>query len=86
MKQEHPDLFEKAKEYEYANRKNGNAFYWNGDEPLEELERPERVAQIIENWETQRARDRKNSATLVSILGGLEEDEEEREGCLICQI
>jgi hypothetical protein len=86
LKQEHPELFEKAKQYEYANRKNGNAFYWNGDEPLEDLERPDRMAQIVNNWEKQRARTKKNPSTLVSILGGLEDEDEEREGCLICQI
>lgn len=86
LKQEHPGLFEKAKEYEYANRKNGNAFYWNGDEPLEDLEQPERMAQIIDNWEKQRTRNKKSASTLVSILGGLEDEEEEREGCLICQL
>lgn len=86
LKQEHPDLFEKAKDYEYANRKNGNAFYWNGEEPLEELEKPERMAQIVENWEKQRERSRRSASTLVSILGGDQEEEEEREGCLICQL
>jgi hypothetical protein len=86
LKETHPDLFEKAKEYEYANKKNGNAFYWNGDEPLEELEKPERMAQIKENWEKQRERSRKASSSLVHILGGLEEEAEELEGCLICHL
>jgi 3'-phosphoadenosine 5'-phosphosulfate sulfotransferase (PAPS reductase)/FAD synthetase len=86
LKETHPDLFEKAKAYEYANKKNGNAFYWSGDESLEELEKPERMAQIIENWEKQRERSRKNSVNLVHILGGLEEEVEEPEGCLICHL
>ncbi len=86
LKETHPDLFEKAKEYEYANKKNGNAFYWNGNESLEELEKPERMEQIKKNWEKSRERDRKNSSNLIHILGGLEEDEEAREGCLICQL
>jgi 3'-phosphoadenosine 5'-phosphosulfate sulfotransferase (PAPS reductase)/FAD synthetase len=84
----HPDLFEQAKHYEYANKKNGNAFYWSGDEPLEEMEKPERVEEIKQNWERDRARarDRRRQINLVQILGGLEEEEEEREGCLICQL
>jgi 3'-phosphoadenosine 5'-phosphosulfate sulfotransferase (PAPS reductase)/FAD synthetase len=86
LKEIHPDLFEKAKEYEYANKKNGNAFYWNGNESLEELEKPERVEQIKQNWEKSRERDRKNSNSLIHILGGLEEEEEEKEGCLICHL
>lgn len=86
LKETHPDLFEKAKEYEYANKKNGNAFYWNGNEALEDLEKPERMEQIRLNWEKSRDRNRKNSSNLIHILGGLEEEEEEREGCLICQL
>lgn len=82
----HPDLFQRAKEYEYANKLNGNAFYWNGDEPLGELEKPERVEQIKQNWGRNRQRNLRNSPHLVNILGGLEEEEEEREGCLICQL
>jgi hypothetical protein len=86
LKETYPDLFEKAKAYEYANKKNGNAFYWNGEESLEELEQPERMEEIKRNWEKNRERDRRNSSSLVHILGGLEEEEEEREGCLICQL
>lgn len=84
LKERHPELFEKAKKYEHANKMNGNAFYWSGDEPLEELEKPERVTQIKENWEKSQERARKNSPNLINILGGVESDEEEREGCLIC--
>jgi len=86
LKEAHPDLFEQAKQYEYANKLNGNAFYWNGSEPLEELEKPERIAEIKERWEATRERNRKNSGKLVQILGGAEPDDDEREGCLICQI
>jgi len=87
LKETHPNLFEQAKAYEYANQKNGNAFYWNGDEPLEELERPERIAEIKRKWEAGRAaRLKGTSDKLVQILGGADAEEEERVGCLICQI
>jgi 3'-phosphoadenosine 5'-phosphosulfate sulfotransferase (PAPS reductase)/FAD synthetase len=86
LKETYPELFDKAKAYEHANKKNGNAFYWNGEEPLEELERPERMDEIKRNWEQDRERARRNSPNLVHILGGLGEEEEEREGCLICQL
>lgn len=86
LKERHPDLFEEAKKYEYANKVNGNAFYWSGDEPLEELEKPERMEQIKRNWEKSQERARKSSSSLLHILGGLEEEEEEREGCLICEL
>lgn len=86
LRETHPELFEQAKAYEYANQKNENAFYWNGEEPLEELEKPERVAEIKKKWEAERAARLKGSSNkLVQILGGADPDEE-REGCLICQI
>lgn len=86
LKEKHPDLFEEAKKYEYANKVNGNAFYWSGDEPLEELEQPQRMEQIKDNWKKSQERARKSSNNLIHILGGLEEEEEEREGCLICHL
>jgi hypothetical protein len=89
LKETHPDLFEEAKKYEYANKLNGNPFYWNGNESLEELERPERVEEIKRNWELSRDRDRKAAAnkSLLHILGQYDDGEEpEREGCLICQL
>ena len=88
LRETHPDLYEKAKEYEHANKSTGEAFYWNGNESLVELERPERIEQIKQNWEKQRERSRKFAVNkpLVQVLGGLEDDEEEREGCLICQL
>lgn len=86
LKETHPDLFEQAKEYEYANRLNGNAFYWNGNEPLEELEKPERIAEIKQKWKATQLQTRKNSARLVQILGGAETEDEDIEGCTICRI
>jgi len=85
----HPHLFEKAKQYEFANDHNGNPFYWSGDEPLSELEKPERVAEIKRKW-GEKKEGRNNSATgrLVNILGGLsvDDDFDEPEGCLICSL
>ncbi len=87
LKEKHPALFEEAKKLEFANNKNGNPFYWNSDESLSELERPERIEEIKQEWERDNAKRRSRSANLVSILGGYEDEEpEEREGCLICQI
>ena len=87
LKERYPELFEKAKEYEHANMKNGNAFYWNGDEPLTELEQPARVEQIKQDWEQSRKRYAVRPSTLVQILGQVDdEEEEEREACLICDL
>jgi hypothetical protein len=67
----------------------GKPFYWCGDEPLVELERPERMEEIKRNWadKQEKAKRKVTKKLLVSILGGSDWDEEgEKEGCLICQL
>jgi 3'-phosphoadenosine 5'-phosphosulfate sulfotransferase (PAPS reductase)/FAD synthetase len=54
LKQHYPERFEEAKAYEKPNRVNGQVFYW-GDEPLADLEQPERMAEIEENWRNVRS-------------------------------
>lgn len=88
LKQKHPDLYEEAKAYEKPNRVNGNVFFWCKNEPLEELERPDRMQQIIENWEKtqERLRQQKKDVPLTAVLAGLDYEQPAREGCLICQL
>ena len=88
LKQHYPDLFEQAKAYEKPNRVNKNVFYWCDDEPLEELEKPERMAEIERNWEKAQARlrARPTNRPLVSTLGGLEVEVGVRKGCLMCHL
>ncbi len=87
LKQKYPEAFEDAKSYEKPNRVNGKVFYW-GDEPLSELERPERMAEIEANWQVnqERRRQRRPNRPLAAVLGGLELDEPAAESCLICQL
>jgi hypothetical protein len=42
----HPELFEKAKRYEKCDPEIGEQYTWNEGESLEELSRPQRIAQI----------------------------------------
>lgn len=86
LRQNHPHLFEEAKTYEKPNRVNGKVFHWT-DEPLSELEKPERMAEIEErhNRARETRRDR-SSKSLASVLGGLEHTSPVREGCMICQL
>ena len=84
LKERHPDLFEQAKEYERRSVINGEEFFWNERESLEELERPERMEEIRRNWEERQLHRKKRATRLVEIVGGMELEEEEREGCLIC--
>jgi 3'-phosphoadenosine 5'-phosphosulfate sulfotransferase (PAPS reductase)/FAD synthetase len=88
LKQRYPDLFEQAKAYEKPNRVNGNIFYWCDNEPLAELEKPERIAEIEDNWRKtqERLAKRQRNRSLAQTLGGLEVEPDRRDGCLICQI
>ena len=89
LKETYPELFEQAKRYEHANKLNGSPFYWCGNEPLEELERPERVEEIKRKWteKQEKGKNASKSRLLLHILGDSAEDEEgEKEGCLICHV
>lgn len=88
LKQHYPDLYEEAKKYERPNSVNGNVFYWCEDESLADLEKPERMAQVENNWRKtqERLRERRGNRSLAETLGGLEVNDEPRTGCLICQL
>jgi len=57
LKERHPDAFEEAKRYEKSALEHGSPFTWTKGEPLEDLEKPERVNQIIEDFARRRQRD-----------------------------
>lgn len=90
LKQVHPELYDQAKEYERRSIERTNGFTWTQRETLEELEQPERMAQIVRDWEAaqERKRARRKNRTLAETLGGLDDEDgiHEREGCLICSI
>lgn len=56
LKEEHPEAFEEAKAYEKNAVEHGSPFTWSQGESLEELEKPERVAQIKDDHERRLAR------------------------------
>lgn len=70
----HPDLFEKAMQYE--NKKEG--FTWTQHESLEEMRRPERIQAIKEDY-LKRNSNKSKSAYLLDVL-----DDSENEGCISC--
>ncbi len=51
LREQHPDAFEEAKRYEKTAVDSGSPFTWSQGESLEELERPERIAQIVAEHE-----------------------------------
>lgn len=88
LKRTHPDLYEKAKEYEVRSAAVSKAFTWSSKESLSELEQPERMAEIERNWETAGARRvaKRENLPLASVLAEAEVEDEEPEGCLICSL
>lgn len=88
LKRQHPDLFERAKEYEARSAKVSANFTWCGNESLDELERPERLKQIEDNWNAaqERKRARRENLPLSAVIGGAEFEDEPDEGCLICSL
>lgn len=90
LKKQHPHLFQRAKEYERRSlERNGRPFYWNARESLEELERPDRMAEIEREWAKaqERRKAQRRNLPLVHILGGCElPDEPEERGCVICSL
>ena len=50
LMEKHPEAFEEAKAYEKTAVDHGSPFTWSEHESLEELARPERVAQIKEDY------------------------------------
>lgn len=83
----HPDLFEKAKSYERCASPGMPAYTWTQRESLEELARPERVAQIkMEHARSMAAQaGRSPNQRLIEVFEDLMEDTWER-ACLICSL
>lgn len=82
----HPDLFKKAIEYEKEDPVTGERYTWVQGESLEELAKPERVAQIKRDYEDRKARAKLHNIDL--SLGEVFEsdDDESSGGCLICHL
>lgn len=88
LKERHPEYFEKAKEYEKYDSLTGARYTWSQSESLEELETPERVAEIkrkhLEAMEKEKHN--KKGQKLFQILGNVLDDEDDTEPCLICSL
>lgn len=57
LKERHPEAFEDAKTYEKTALDSGSPFTWTMGEPLSALERPERIEQVKQEYETRRRRE-----------------------------
>lgn len=57
LKERHPEAFEEAKSYEKNALEHGSPFTWSKGEPLDELEKPARVIQIVADYERRKQRE-----------------------------
>ena len=76
--EKHPDLYEKAKDFEKFDAATGQRFTWSVKESLEELQQPERVEQI------KASQLRSKEATSSALMDLL--DEEDDVSCLVCHL
>jgi 3'-phosphoadenosine 5'-phosphosulfate sulfotransferase (PAPS reductase)/FAD synthetase len=79
----HPALYEEAKKYEKIDPETGERYTWALGESLEEMARPERLAQIRLKGGGL-AKKTGPSRALVDVLGG--DDEDDEQACLICSL
>ncbi len=56
LREQHPEAFEEAKRYEKNAVEHGSPFTWTQGEPLSELEKPDRIAQIRSDYEERLSR------------------------------
>jgi 3'-phosphoadenosine 5'-phosphosulfate sulfotransferase (PAPS reductase)/FAD synthetase len=81
LAEEHPELFEKAKEFEKEDKEKGTRYTWTQGESLDEL--LERKEQILERSEKRKTREAKGN--WLNILAD-EPEEDEDSACLICTL
>ncbi|MFZ6647178.1 phosphoadenosine phosphosulfate reductase family protein [Undibacterium sp. TJN25] len=91
LKERHPDAFEEAKQYEKNALEHGSPFTWTQGEPLNELEKPARVIQILTDFERRKQRDLANRPINplrpIETLEDIDDiygDDEGNGACVVC--
>lgn len=91
LKRTHPEAFEEAKAYEKTAMEHGSPFTWSDRESLSELEQPERIKQIEDDYaqRLERAKARRPKNPLHANLTEIEIDDaygtaEVAASCVIC--
>lgn len=80
----HPDLYQKAMEFEKVDPVTGEGYTWVEKESLAQLRDPERVVKIKEESKKKRPIDKKANLSLSQVFD--EDDDDGGEGCLICHL
>jgi 3'-phosphoadenosine 5'-phosphosulfate sulfotransferase (PAPS reductase)/FAD synthetase len=87
--QNHPELFQKAKEYEKCDSETGERCSWSDAESLDELAQPERRAEIEQRTRerTERLRASRSNKTLMEqFFDEVHDLEDNGIGCNICHL
>jgi len=82
----HPDLFERAKQYEREDQETGDRYTWSSRESLAELQNPERIAQIKEEHERRQENLKQRHLANQTLAQVFSNQESENDGCLICHL
>ncbi len=89
LKERHPKLFEEAKDYEkMVPGREESMFTWSQGESLEDLEQPERVAEIKAKHEALLRREqlRAPNRSLLEVLEDVLDDEDDEKPCVMCSV
>lgn len=88
LREKHPELFEKAREYEKIDEAAGIRYTWSQSESLEELAKPERTEEIKKKHNRAMKSESLSSPgqKLYQIFGTVLDDEDDEEPCLICHV
>jgi 3'-phosphoadenosine 5'-phosphosulfate sulfotransferase (PAPS reductase)/FAD synthetase len=94
LKEHHPEKFEYAKSLEKSATAEHSKFTWMGKESLEELEKPERIQQIKDDYAKRKIRDKEKVASNLKKnpflkgedleLADFMDDTDVSSSCLIC--
>lgn len=92
LKEKHPAAFEDAKAYEKNAIEHGSPFTWSQGEPLTDLEKPERIAEITADFEVRKQRElakrKPNPLRVIPVepvdIDDLFLEEEGGGACLVC--
>lgn len=84
--EKHPDLYEASKAYEKFDEATGKRFTWAQRESLDELAKPERVAEIKKRQEDalEREKKKRTNLPLVEALEEVLNDEDDAQACGFC--
>lgn len=82
--QRHPDLYEKAKQYEKYDPETGKRYTWSSKESLEELQDPDRIAEIMTRAGTTPPQKEGIFALPLAQMVSEDDDDDGELACLMC--